>query len=129
MCPHLSPSFDITIQLKARNMGRPRTIAIKIRLYPGADDDLIAWYNAMDAETYGARTQAIKSAWRRGLAGSPPAAAAPILALAQIRQVVEAAVNQSLSRFSGVVLPAAAEPDDETEDLLADFERNLVLDD
>lgn len=45
---------------------RPLVVPVKLRLYPGMDDDLIAWLDDVPA---GARAVAVKSALRSG-AGS-----------------------------------------------------------
>jgi hypothetical protein len=120
---------------------RRGTVEIKIRLYPGRDDELIEWQAQFDDQPYGVKSQAMKEALRRGIgtehvlsgAEGPLQAtvAAPALDLVEIRRVVEAAVVSALGRFEGQVVGAAAatpaEEDDEVEDLLEVFQYSLVL--
>jgi hypothetical protein len=129
-------------------------VEIKIRLYPGRDDELIEWLAQFDDQPYAVKTQAVKEALCRGIgtghglsgAEGPLQAtdAAPALhrsaeltaSLEEIRQVVEAAAASALGRFActlqgeGQVLGAAAttpgEEDDEVEDLLDAFQNELV---
>jgi len=109
------------------------TVEIKIRLYPGQDDELIQWHAQFDDQPYGAKTQAMKEALRKGVGvGALQAAVAtPALDLAEVRRVVEAAVVSALGRFEGQVVGAAAatpaEEEDEVEDLLEGFQYSLVL--
>jgi hypothetical protein len=111
------------------------TVEIKIRLYPGQDDELIQWQAQFDGQPYGVKTQAVKEALRRGIGTEPLQAtvATPALDLVEVRRVVEAAVVSALGRFEGQVLGAAAatpaEEDDEVEDLLEGFQYSLVLGD
>jgi hypothetical protein len=108
-------------------------VEIKIRLYPGQDDELIQWQTQFDGQPYGVKTQAVKEALRRGIGTEPLQAtvATPALDLVEVRRVVEAAVVSALGRFEGQVLGAAAatpaEEDDEVEDLLEGFQYSLVL--
>ena len=114
---------------------RRGTVEIKIRLYPGRDDELIEWQAQFDDQPYGVKTQAVKEALRRGIGTEPLQATdtVPALDLVEVRQVVEAAVASALSRFEGQVVDAAAatpaEEDDEVEDLLEGFQYSLVLGD
>jgi hypothetical protein len=114
---------------------RRKSLALKIRLYPGQDDDLLEWLEEFEDQPYGVRTQALKSALRRGSgvkADLPTVPVQPELDLAEVRRVVEAAVTSVLIRFTGqgvgtgVGLPP--EEDDETEDLLSALGATLVLD-
>ena len=108
-------------------------IEIKIRLYPGRDDELIQWQAQFDDQPYGVKTQAMKEALRRGIGVEALQArvAAPALDLVEVRRVVEAAVTSVLGRFEGQVDGATtttpAEEDDEVEDLLEGFQYSLVL--
>lgn len=114
---------------------RKGKVEIKIRLYPGRDDELIEWQAQFDDQPYGVKTQAVKQALRSGIGAEPLQAtvAAPALDLVEVRRVVEAAVVSALSRFEGQVLGTAAttpaEEDDEVEDLLEGFQYSLVLGD
>ena len=116
-------------------MRRRREIRLQLRLYPGRDDDLIRWLAQFDDRPYGAKSQAVKEALRRGIEsghGPDRPASAPALDLAEIRAVVEAAVEQALARFEGQVSMAPAvspEADEEVEALLDGLEASLVLED
>ena len=127
--------------------GERKRVEIKIRLHPGQDDDLIPWLKQLDHQPYGVKTQAVKGALRRGLGtervqtvAPPPAHEHPAdlsrQSLVEIRQVVEAAVTSTLSRFActleagGVAGGATTtEEDDPVEDLLDTLGKALVLDD
>jgi hypothetical protein len=114
-------------------------VRLQIRLYADQDDDLLQWLTQLNGRPYGAKSQAVKDALRRGIgAGTdgcveqPAAAAAPTLDLSELRQVVEAAVDTALGRFEGQIgggtkVTSSAE-DDETEALLDNLEAALVLD-
>ena len=110
-------------------------VEIKIRLYPGQDDELIQWQTQFDGQPYGVKTQAVKEALRRGIGTEPLQAtvATPALDLVEMRRVVEAAVVSALGRFEGQVVGATtttpAEEEDEVEDLLERFQYSLVLGD
>jgi len=128
--------------------GEQKRVEIRIRLYPGQDDDLIPWLEQYENQPHGVKTQAVKGALRRGLGTERPQTqvAPPVLehpidlsrqSLAEIRQVVEAAVASALSRFAftleagGRVGGGATttEEDDPVEDLLDTLGKALVLDD
>ena len=110
-------------------------VEIKIRLYPGQDDELIQWQAQFDDQSYGVKTQAMKEALREGIGVEALQAtvATPALDLVEVRRVVEAAVVSALGRFEGQVVGAAAaasaEEDDEVEDLLEGLQYSLVLGD
>ena len=108
-------------------------VEIKIRLYPGRDDELIQWQAQFDDQPYGVKTQAVKEALRRGTGVEAFQAAAPALDLVEVRRVVEAAVASALGRYEGQMVGAAAttpdEEDDEVEDLLEGFQYSLVMGD
>jgi hypothetical protein len=118
-----------------------RSEEIRVRLHPGRDDDLLHWLAQFDDRPYGAKSQAVKDALRRGIGASnsehcselPSNSAGVALDLAELRQVVEAAVDTALGRFEGQInggtRAAAQEEDDETEALLDDLEAALVLED
>ncbi len=114
-------------------MARRRVTDLKIRLYPGHDDDLIHWQAQFEDQPYGAKSQAIKEALRRGIGATPdqPASSAPALDLTELRQVVEAAVTQALARFevqvSGAAIASTPDEDDEIEGLLDDLGAALVV--
>lgn len=109
-------------------------IHLSLRLYWGQDDDLIGWLEQFDGQPYGVKTQAVKEALRRNLgAGEEQGPAVqPVIDLAEVRRVVEAAVTSALARFEGQVHGVAAGvagEDDEAEDLLDALGDSLVLGD
>jgi hypothetical protein len=94
------------------------------------DDDLLRWLAGMEGQPYGAKSQAVKEALRRGLGmNSPAAPAGAAVDLAEIRAVVEAAVEAALARLEGAVVarPAPDAADDEAERLLDTLGEALVL--
>ncbi len=100
---------------------------IHIRLYPGQDDDLIAWWRGLEGLPFGAKSQAVREALRRGIggAGDPrPVAVAPI-DLGAIRQVVEAAVSQALAGVHRA--PVSGEGEDDDDDFLRRLGEALIL--
>ena len=127
--------------------GERRRVEIKIRLHPGQDDDIVSWLKQLDHQPYGVKTQAVKGALRRGLGterlqvqriAPMPEHPADLSkeSLAEIRQVVEAAVTSAFGRFAcileaGGVADGATttEEDDPVEDLLDTLGKALVLDD
>jgi len=114
---------------------KPTEIRLNIRLYPGQDDELIRWLEQFNDKPYGVKSQAVKEALLRGMGSGNPGQgdAAPAVDLAEVRQVVEAAVATALARFKGQVsgaVPATPpEEDEEVEDILDQLEAALILDD
>lgn len=106
---------------------RDKPLALKIRLYPGQDDDLLAWLGQFEDRPYGAQTQALKAALRRGGLGAD-GPAPPALDLAEVRRVVEAAVASALRRWSPETQAGDDPEDDETEELLDALGAALVMD-
>jgi len=116
-------------------MGRKRRVILfrpHIPLYPGEDDQLIAWVNSLNRLPFGGKSQAVKDALRRGIGLVPDNApsTSPVLDLAEIRAVVEAAVAQALARSEGQMSVASvgAFEDEETEAILDHLGATLVLD-
>ena len=127
--------------------GERKSVEIRIRLYPGQDDDLISWLWQYQDRPHGVKTQAVKGVLRRGLGTErvqtvalPPAhehhADLSRQSLVEIRQVVEAAVTSTLSRFACTLEAGGAaggatttDEDDPVEDLLDTLGKALVLDD
>ena len=128
-------------------LGEQKRAEIRIRLYPGQDDDLIPWLEQYENQPHGVKTQAVKGALRRGLGTermqsmAPPPASEHLIdlsrqSLVEIRQVVEAAVASAMSRFACTLEAGGAtcgttttEEDDPVEDLLDTLGKALVLDD
>lgn len=110
-------------------------VEIKIRLYPGQDDELIQWLVQFEGQPYGVKTRALKDALRLGIGGTTPEAlaAAPASDLAAIRSVVEAAVASALDRWEcpwmGSDREGCRAEEDEVEALLDAFGSSLVLGD
>ena len=114
--------------------GSDKPVVFKIRLYPGPDDDLIAWLQGIEGPR-GAKSAAIKSIWRAGIhkADHDPGLDQDQRAalLADIRKVVEAAVSGSIgqkgcgSLVSGQSLPEVR--DDEAEQILLAMDEGMLL--
>jgi len=105
-------------------------VKLTVRLYPGSDDDLLRWLAGMEGQPYGAKSQAVKEALRRGLGmNSPATPAGAAVDLAEIRAVVEAAVEAALARLEGAVVarPVPDAADDEAERLLDALGEVLML--
>ena len=109
-----------------------KDLKITLRFYPGADDELIAWLNGLHL-SYGKKGAAIKDVLRKGL--SPTITNQPVRLdagnlLADIRQVVEVAIQASLVSFSGN--SPAIKPDPEqtegAEERLAQLDIGLSID-
>jgi len=101
-----------------------------LRLSPDRDDDLLRWLGGMEGQPYGMKSQAVKEALRRGLGmNSSAAPAGAAVDLAEIRAVVEAALEAALARLEGAVVarPAPDAVDDEAERLLDALGDSLVL--
>ena len=102
-----------------------------VPLYPGEDDELIAWVNSLDRLPFGAKSQAVKDALRCAVGGggdSGGPALAPAIDLSEIRAVVEAAVEQVLARLQvSAAAATASEEDAEVEALLDGLGASLVL--
>ncbi len=125
-----------------RKRRRNADVQLHIRLYPGQDDDLIDWAEELDEQPFGLKGQAVKEALRRGTRtdSGPTAAATPALDLAQVRLVVEAAVETALARYA-LVLPgqggggadgatgAGTGEDEELDALLDAMSATLVVSD
>jgi hypothetical protein len=104
---------------------------LTIRLYPGQDDDLIAWLSELRLP-HGQKGDEIKNALRRGIgqAGTiPPAATLDASALlADIRQVVEAALQSAMLTPPSQQSASSA---DKSEQLMSKLDQamNFDLDD
>ena len=102
---------------------------LTLRLHPDRDADLIRWLASLDDLPFGQKGRAIKDALRRGLGQQPePESALDTEALlADIRAVVESAVQQALA--SGVTITPSSTPDDtdETDALLDQLGDQLML--
>jgi hypothetical protein len=109
-------------QAVVRKRKKHAEIRLNIRLYPRDDADLIAWLDQFDGRPYGAKSQAIKEALRRGI-GAVTDPGGPAMDWDRLEQAVEAAVFRVLAahfvpRLSGVSPAAPADEDDETARLL-----------
>ena len=124
--------------MSRRSRRRQADVQLHIRLYPGQDDELLRWLEQFEVQPYGVKSQAVKEALRHGIdPDSRPTGAAALdpavelsgQSLAEIRRVIEAAIETGLARFEGRVSRADAAPDedDETEGLLDALGEALVL--
>jgi hypothetical protein len=116
-------------------------VEFRIRLYFDADDDLIDWLDSLDDDVvpnapYRTKNQGVKEALRRGITAAPGQPSGPVAAtaawdLADVRRVVEAAVETALARLGGqgATSTVALSEDDEEEDLLDALGESLVLKD
>ena len=100
---------------------------LTLRLHPDRDADLIRWLASLDDLPFGQKGRAIKEALRRGLGQQPEPVLDAEMLLADIRAVVESAVQQALA--SGVTIIPASTPDDtdETDALLDQLGDQLML--
>ncbi len=100
---------------------------LTLRLHPDRDADLIRWLASLDDIPFGQKGRAIKEALRRGLGQQPEPILDAEMLLADIRAVVESAVQQALA--SGVTITSSPTPDDtdETDALLDQLGDQLIL--
>ncbi len=138
--------------MSRRRRRQPREVRLHLRLYAGQDDELIRWLEQFDDQPYGTKTRAVKDALLCGMREAPAQEAAQDLdcsarscqetltaSLADVRRVVEAAVETALARLgdhrngSGtlqVAVPAVAPSEgDEADDLLDALGESLVVKD
>ncbi len=120
-------------------MPRKKPIVEKrLRLYRGRnpDDEIIRWLDQFDDAGHGIESNAIKEALYRGISGSgdggQSAAAPASVDLSELRQVVESAITQGLSRFEGqisqaVVSDSGGDEDAKAEAMLDNLGMSLVL--
>ncbi len=110
---------------------------LKLRLYQGKDDDLLAWLETLPEARFGELSLVAKEALRRGLGLTtspvetlpPPSSSANFLP--EIRQVVEAAVQNALQGMQFASTPRSLQettPDDSAEALLDLLGEALLLD-
>lgn len=110
-------------------------VEFRIRLYFDTDDDLIDWLDSLDEQPHKTKNQGVKEALRRGIGAIPDQSPGPVAAtvawdLADVRRVVEAAVETALARLGGQVATSVApSEDDEAEGLLDALGESLVLKD
>lgn len=122
-----------------RRKRKEQPIKFTLRFYPGQDDDLIDWLEKLEGDVMGAKTQRVKDALRSSVDGQPAPGEVPVspaspgVDLAEMRQVVEAAVVSAIARCGGLaaggVSPAPAEQDEEADRLLAALDASLMLGD
>ena len=104
-----------------------RHTKLTLRLHPDRDADLIRWLASLDDLPFGQKGLAIKEALRRGLGQQPEPVPNAETLLADIRAVVESAIQQALA--SGVTITPSSTPDDtdETDALLDQLGDQLML--
>ncbi len=100
---------------------------LTLRLHPDRDADLIRWLASLDDLPFGQKGRAIKETLRRGLGQQPEPVPDAEMLLADIRAVVESAVQQALA--GGVSITPSSTPDDtdETDALLDQLGDQLML--
>ncbi len=100
---------------------------LTLRLHPDRDADLIRWLASLDDLPFGQKGRAIKETLRRGLGQQPEPVPDAEMLLADIRAVVENAVQQALA--SGVTITPSSTSDDtdETDALLDQLGDQLML--
>ena len=129
--------------MSRRSKRRQADVQLHIRLYPGQDDELLRWLEQFEVQPYGVKTQAVKEALLRSIDSASRSAGRSALdpavelsgqSLAEIRRVIEAAVETSVARLACTLqgegrigTAAVAEEDDETEGLLDALGEALVL--
>jgi hypothetical protein len=112
---------------------RKKVTDLKIRLYRGQDDELIAWLDQFDDRPYGAKSQAIKEALRRGIgAVTDPGGLA--MDEDRLRQLVKTGVLDVLAAYLGprvsrASLAAPTHEDDETAVLLDRLGASMTISD
>ncbi len=102
---------------------------LTLRLHPDRDADLIRWLASLDDLPFGQKGRAIKEALRRGLSQQPePESALNAEALlADIRAVVESAVQQALTSGATIIPASIPNDTDETDALLDQLGDQLML--
>jgi len=86
---------------------------LTLRLHPDRDADLIQWLATLDDLPFGQKGRVIKDVLRRGLEQAPEPALDAETLLADIRAIMESAIQQALA--SAVIINQAPTPDDEDE--------------
>ena len=102
---------------------------LTLRLHPQRDADLIRWLASLDGLPFGEKGRAIKVALRRGL-GQQEEAGSVLDAdalLADIRAVVESAMQQALANAAITTRPVPSTDTDETDALLDQLGDQLML--
>jgi hypothetical protein len=112
---------------------RKKSRQILLRFYPGQDDELIAWLDQFDDRPYGAKSQAIKEALRRGI-GAVTNPGGPAIDWDRLEQAFEAAAFRVLAahlgpRLSGASPAAPIDEDDETAELLDRLGASMTVSD
>ena len=100
---------------------------LTLRLHPDQDADLIHWLASLDDLPFGQKGRAIKETLRRGLGQEQEIAFDAETLLAEVRAVVEVAVQQALA--NAAILSNHHPPDetDETDALLDQLGDQLML--
>ncbi len=102
---------------------------LTLRLHPDRDADLIRWLASLDDLPFGQKGRAIKETLRRGL-GQQPESESTLdteALLADIRAVVESAVQQALASNVTTILASTPDDTDETDALLDQLGDQLML--
>ena len=102
---------------------------LTLRLHPDRDADLIRWLSSLDDLPFGQKGHVIKEALRRGLEKQPDSSLGAESFLADIRAIVESAMQQALASASIITPSPSPAPDetDETDALLDQLGDQLML--
>lgn len=131
--------------MKQRTATAP--VRLTLRFYPGQDDDLLRWLEALDTERHGGKNQVVKDTLRMAVSATPSERPSPAsitdrpaeltAVLVEVRRVVEAAIVSALGRFAyvqqmggavtGTMTTVPTDDDEEVDGLLEALEQALVL--
>ena len=100
---------------------------LTLRLHPERDADLIRWLASLDDLPYGQKGRVIKEVLRQGLGQEPKATSDTEALLADIRAIVESAVQQALANATIISKPQLTNETDEIDALLDQLGDQLML--
>ncbi len=100
---------------------------LTIRLHPERDVDLIRWLASLDDLPFGQKGRVIKEVLRQGIGQESKATIDAEALLADIRAIVEVAVQQSLANATIISEPHLPDEMDETDALLDQLGDQLML--
>ncbi len=100
---------------------------LTLRLHPERDADLIRWLISLDDLPFGQKGRTVKEALRRGIGQEPKATSDTEAVLANIRAIVEVAVQQALANATVISELHSPNETDETDALLDQLGDQLML--
>lgn len=105
---------------------------LNIKLLPGRDDDLLAWYQGLQSLPPSKRAEAVRATLRRGLATAgqaPTPGGTAEMDWGRLRQVMDAAVQAGVAALiqQGVAPATAQQRGDETAAAILDSFDDLVM--